>query len=168
MNKKRKFKVGDKIVEVGQVFKIFKIKKIKNSNGKLEEAIFFKPYYKVTTSASFVCSIPIKNVDKTRIRKPISRKKFNQLISKLKKKKRIEKFLAIDEAKELLKSDDLADNVKVLKTLFKEKKETENFSKSKRDIFNLAMESLVQEFALVSGVSLEKARKRINLALQGL
>jgi RNA polymerase-interacting CarD/CdnL/TRCF family regulator len=165
--KKRKYKVGDKIVELGQVFKIFKIKKIIDTNGKLEKVIFFRPYYQTKQVASLVCYIPIKNVEKTKIRKPISQKEYRQLIKKLKKKIKVEEFPAINKAKELLKSNNPADTVEVIKTFCKEKEKSENFSKSKRDILNLAMENLVEEFALVGGVSLDKARERINLALQG-
>lgn len=164
--KKRKYKVGDKIVELGQVFKIFKIKKIKDSNGDLGRAIFFKPYYPTKQIASLVCSIPIKNIEKTKIRKPISQKEFEQLIKRLSNKKNLAEFPAINKAKELLKSSNPADTVEVVKTFCKEKENSENFSKSKKDIFNLAMENLVEEFALVSKVSLEAARKRIKLALQ--
>lgn len=168
MKKKKKFEVGDKIVEFGQVFKIFKIKKVKNSDGKLESVIFFKPCYTTNELASIVCSIPVKNIEKAEIRRSISQKKLKELIKKLRKKTEEENFSNINEAKELLKSSDPADTVKLLKRLWKEKnKESENFSKSKRDLFNSAMERLVQEFALVSGVSLEKARKRIKLTLRG-
>lgn len=167
MKKKKKYEVGDKIVEVGQVFKIFKIKKVKNSNGELEKVIFFRPYYKTKQGNNLVCSIPVKNIKKADIRRPISREEFRQLINKLKKKWKVEEFPAINKPKELLKLSHPSDTVRLLKTLWKEKAQSENFSKSKRDIFNLAMERLVQEFALVSKVSLKEARKRINSAFGG-
>ena len=92
---KKKFKVGDKIVEFGQVFRIYKIEKIRDSNGELERAIFFRHYYQRRNIATLVCSIPIKNVEKTKMRKPISQKEFRLLIKKLKKKRKIEKNRSI-------------------------------------------------------------------------
>lgn len=161
------YKVGDKIIESGQVYRIFKIKKQKNSEGKLEKIVYFNPHYKTAQNTSVICSIPALNIEKTGIRKPISKNRLERLMQNLTSKKTVEKFSDINKAKMLLKSNDPADTVKLLITLWREKnKETENFSKSKRIIFDLAMENLVQELALVEGVSLEKAREEINLALQ--
>lgn len=166
--KNRKYKVGDKIVELGEVFRIFKIRKEKNDEGVYERIIYFKPYYKRNNSSGIICSIPLKNINKTSIRKPISRKELKGLFKELKKKNRIEAFPPINESKVLLKSDDLADTVKLLKILYKEKKiRPESFSKSKKDVLDSAFERLTQEFALVGGVSLEKAKDEIALALQG-
>lgn len=161
------YKVGDKIVEFGRVFTIFKIRRRKNSDGDIEKVIYFKPFYKTKDVSDIVCSIPESNIDKTQIRQVSTKKEFRLLINKLKKKKNLEEFPAIDKAKALLNSSDPADTARVLRKLWIERNETiENFSRSKRDIYNLAMERLVQEFATVSGFSLEKARKRIDLALQ--
>ena len=168
MKNKEKFKVGDNIVELGQVFRIFKIKRVKNGDGELEKVLFFRPYYQTKNIASIVCSIPIKNVELTSIRQPMTEQEFREYTKKLKKRIKLDIFPAINTIKVLLKSNDPDDTVMVLKVLYNEKKKKpENFSKSKKDIFNLAMEYLVEEFALVGGVSLDKARERINLALQG-
>ncbi len=159
MKNKQELKVGDKIVEQGQVFRIFKIQK---------ETIFYKPYFCVKGETSFTCSIPAENVDKTKIRNPISLADLKTLTEKLKIKNKTQDCPNADDAKELLKSDDPIETVVVLRTLWEEKERSpENFSRSKKEIFELAMERLVQEFALVSRISLEKARERIDLALQG-
>lgn len=165
---KKKYKVGDKIVEIGQVFRIFKIKREKNGEGEYERVIYFKPYYNTKYATDLVCSIPEKNIDKTHIRKPISRGELKVLFQKLKKRKRIADFPSITKTKENLKSADLSDTINVLKILYREKKKKpESFTKSKKEVLNSALDKVVQEFALVSGASLEKARKKINLALQG-
>lgn len=168
MSNDNKYKVGDKIVEFGQVYRIFKIENQKNSEGKLEKIVYFNPQYKTNQNNTLVCSIPALNIEKTGIRKPMSKDRLEKLMRSLRSKKSIEKFSDINKAKILLKSNDPADTVRLLKTLWREKnKVNENFSKSKKDIFKLAMENLVQEVALVEGVSLEKAREEINLTLQG-
>ncbi len=168
--KKNKFKKGDKIVEFGHVFKVFDIKRQKNSNGEFEKVLYFRPYFESTKTSAITCSIPVNNVEKTLIRRIITRKELRELTKKLKKKniKNEEEFPAINIVKALLDSNDPADTVRVLRILWREKsKKTETFSKSKRDVFNLAMDRLVQEFALISGASLEDANQKIRLSLQG-
>jgi RNA polymerase-interacting CarD/CdnL/TRCF family regulator len=165
--KTKKFKVGDKLVEFGQVFTIFKIGKSKDTNGKSEDAIFFKPHYKISKSPGLICSIPIKNIHKTKIRKPISKEKLKKLTTKLKSKSEVEKFPTVGKVKELLKSNNPTDTVIALRSLWKEKEaKPDNFPKSMKDVFELAIENLTHEFALVNRLSLDKAKKKILSALQ--
>lgn len=167
MKKKRKFKVGDKIIELGQVFRIFKIEEVKNGNGQTERVIFYNPYYQTENTQSVVCSIPVKSITQTFIRRPIKKAQFNALFEKLNGKKRSNHYFDLNIAKTLLKSNDLSDTIDLLHFLIKErKKDKENFSKSKRDIMDESINILIQEFALVDGVSLKKAREKINLAIQ--
>jgi RNA polymerase-interacting CarD/CdnL/TRCF family regulator len=164
--KKRNYKVGDKIVEFGQVFRIFKIERKKVKNGQIERVIFFKPYNKIDNTASIVCSIPVNNIDKTEIRKPMSRDEFRVLLKKFKKAES-EIFQDINKVKIALKSNDPMDTISAIKALLKEKKKkSENFSKSKRDLLNLALERIAEEFSVVYRVSLERAKKKISLTLQ--
>lgn len=166
MNKSA-YKVGDKIVELGQVFRIFKIQKKKNGDGKFEDVVFFRPYYKPAHSQNFVCSIPLENIEKTEIRRPISKKRVKVILNKLKKSKKNGDFPPILQLKDLLKSNKTSHTVRVVRILSKEKKTNpDNFSKSKRDIFESAVERLVQEIAIVTGVTQKTARKKIDSALQ--
>lgn len=167
MKKKNKFKVGDKIIELGEVFRIFKIEERKDNNGKPVRVIFYNPYYQTEKTQSVICSIPVKSISQTQIRRPIKRKEFMALVEKLSKRKHIDSFCDLNIAKTLLKSNNPSDTIDVLRSLLEEKKEAkENFSKSKKDILNETINILIQEFALVSGLSLEKAREKIDLALQ--
>ena len=167
MKMKNKYKVGDKIVELGQVFRIFKIKEEKIDDGKLGKVIYFKPYYKTEDIRSITCSIPAKSIEKTFIRRPISIEELNNLVVLLKKRRRDETEIDVNKAKMLLKTNDPADAVKLIYILQKEmKREKENFSKSKKGIFKDAIDLLVQEFALVGKISLDKARENIYSALQ--
>ncbi|MCH7640789.1 hypothetical protein IID22_01125 [Patescibacteria group bacterium] len=167
MAKKINFKVGDKIVDSGQVFRIFKIKKQKNDDGELERVVYFKPYYPNTKNSGVICSIPLKNIEKTEIRKPLSTDEVKRLFRKLKKRKKFEENTDINKTKELLKGNDPVTNVDLIRILWIEKKHNaEYFSKNKRDVYNLAIDRFAQEFALVKGLSLEKAKERVHLALQ--
>ena len=167
MAKKINFKVGDKIVDSGQVSRIFKIKKQKNDDGEPERVIYFKPYYPDTKNSGVICSIPLKNIEKTDIRKPLSADEVKRLFRKLKKRKKFEEGTDINKTKELLKGNDPVTNVDLIRILWAEKKHNaEYFSKNKRDVYNLAIDRFAQEFALVKGLSLEKAKERVHLALQ--
>ena len=167
MAKKINFKVGDKIVDSGQVSRIFKIKKQKNDDGELERVVYFKPYYPNTKNSGVICSIPLKNIEKTEIRKPLSTDEVKRLFRKLKKRKKFEENTDINKTKELLKGNDPVTNVDLIRILWIEKKHNaEYFSKNKRDVYNLAIDRFAQEFALVKGLSLEKAKERVHLALQ--
>ncbi|KKQ42083.1 MAG: hypothetical protein US60_C0024G0012 [Microgenomates group bacterium GW2011_GWC1_37_8] len=167
MIKKKKYKIGDNIIELGKVFRIFKIKKEKNSQGSYEPVIYFRPYYDDKTSEGVVCSIPVKNINVAEIRKPINKRMLNELILSLKERIIIVNFSPITELKEQLNSNNPIDTVELIKLLHKEKKvKLGNFSSSKKYILNLSMDKIVQEFALVGRVSLEQARNNIDLALQ--
>jgi len=161
MNKSN-YRVGDKIVEFGQVFNIFQIKNQKTADGKFEKIIFFKPYFKINNASNIICSIPLNNIEKTEI----STTELKVLFKRLKKVNSNNISLTIIRAKELLKSDNPKIMIKLLRILYKEKKnQPDSFSKSKKDVFDSAMDKLVQEFALVSRITPDKAREKITFAL---
>lgn len=160
------FKLGDKIVHFGKVFRIFKIKKQKGITGKKEKVIFFGPYFKNKENKSLAYSIPLKSIDKTKIRKPISKKELKNLLEKFLKKSEIETPVDLIQAREELKLNDLCKNVQTLKRLWREKNnELTNFTKSKQDVFRLSIKQLVEEVAFVSGLSPAKAKEKIKKAL---
>lgn len=168
MTKNKNYRVGDKIVDYGKIFRIFKVIREKNSDGEIERVIYFKPYYREKGSPNVICSIPLKNIEKTELRKPISADEVKILFRKLKRRKKIEEPTDINKAKELQKSNDPANNVDLIRILWVEKKDkAEYFSKNKRDVFNFAVDRFAQEFALVKGLSIKKAKERVFLALRG-
>lgn len=167
MKDKKSFKVEDKIVDFGQVFKIFKIKKQKGAKGKEEGVVFFRPYFKTRQNRTLVCSIPVSNIDKTNIRRPISKTELKQLLRTLSKKPDIETPINIRRARDVLNLNDPHETARILKSLWIEKNDkSTNFTKTRESVFSLSMKRLVEEVAFVSGVSLIKARKKIKAALE--
>ncbi len=168
MTKKNTYKVGDKIIDHGQVFSIFKICRQKNSEGELERVVYFRPYYRGAKNSGVVCSIPLENIEKTEIRKPLTLKEFELLLVKLKKGKILTEYSDISATKELLKENKPTSDVILIRTLWKEKKDkSEDFSKNKRDILDLVVDRFAQEYSIVKGLSLEKAKEKVYLILQG-
>lgn len=166
MKDKKSFKVGDKIVDFGQVYRIFKIKKQKNAKGK-EEVIFFKPYFKTKQNRTLICSIPVNNIDKTKIRRPISKKELRKLLKELSQKSDIETPINVSRAREILNLNDPYKTVQILKSLWIEKNDkSTNFTKTRESVFGLSIKRLFEEVAFVNSVSIGKARKQIKAALE--
>lgn len=167
MSKKKKFKVGDKIIDFGEVYKIFKVKKQKTLDGTKQKVIFFKPFFKIEEDETLVCSIPLKNIKKTNIRKPISKNELKKILKNLAKKTKIEEPTNLNKAKIILNSNNVYKTAQILNRLWSEKNDqTKNFTKSKKKVFELSMKRLVQEVALVSNLPLKKAKDEIMAALK--
>ena len=162
-----KIKVGGKIVEHGRVYRIFKITEDKN-NGELVRVIHYKPYYSSTTNgADVICSIPESSLEDANIRFPTEKTDLIDIISGLTKTTIDEEDLDVISAKDRLKENDIVVSVEILRTFWYASKKEEGFTKSKRDVLGLAFERVVEEIALVNGVTLTKAREEIEVALGG-
>jgi len=167
MKTKQSFKIGDKIVHFGRIHKIFKTEEEEDSRGRVEKIIYFKPYFKTKDKRSLICSIPVANIDKTGIRKPISKQRLAKLLRACAKKTKFQKPINISRAKKILETDELARIVWVLRSLWREKNdESINFTKSRRDVLKNAVNRLKEEVAFVSGLSLRESRKKIKQALK--
>ena len=175
--KNTKVKVGDKIVQLGRVYNVFKIEKRKTNNQE-ERVILFRPYFKTEESKNIVLTIPEANLARANIREPISKKELKLILAKLAEKPKknsaatdetseIKKIsLDIISVRELLNQNDPFQSVQVLKLLWREKiDKTTDISNSKYEIFNLAMDRLVEEVAFSSKLSLAKAKEKIKKAL---
>lgn len=162
-----KLKVGDKLVERGEIFRIFKIQ-IKKYNGETERIIHYRNYYTNSLNSSLFCSVPECNMGDHDIRSPVSKKEMKDALKRLRKKPKNTDALDVAEAKTVLNSNDVHQTLSVLKKYWREKKrDDENFTKAKRDVLSTAIERVVEETALVSGVSLDKAKDKIILGLSG-
>ena len=156
MKKKRIYNVGDKIVDYGQIFSIFEIK---------EKVIYFKPYFENAQTQSFVCSIPIRNIRKTQIRRPVTRAKLKECVQILRDKILEEEYKDINQAKELLSTNRLSDIAKFMVYMHKEIQGSETVSHSKKEVFEKASERFVHELAIITNASLKKAKSKVTIAL---
>ena len=169
-NKKKqstnRFKVGDKIVDFGQVYRIFKVEKRKNDKGLKERVLHFKPCFKNEKSKDVTCSIPEKNIILTKIRRPISKKELKKVFRKLSGEPKSEIKLNILKVKEILKFNSPVKTASILKKLWLDKKDKHtSFAASKQNLLDLSMRSLVEEIAYVSGTSLKQAKETIKKEL---
>jgi RNA polymerase-interacting CarD/CdnL/TRCF family regulator len=159
--------VGSKIVERGKVYKVYKILE-KQIEGKTERVIYYKPYFINTRNDTLICSIPETSLKDTKIRTPISEEKVKEVFVSMKKRIRITKPLDTSEAKDTLNLNDIDKSVRVLKKYWREKKRnSDKFTKTKKDVLEMAIRRIVEEIALVENLSLEKAEEVILNSLGG-
>ncbi len=163
-----KFKVGDKIVDFGRVYRIFKI----DNTTENDTIIYFKPYFKSKKDGGMTCSIPAKSINKTNIRRPINKLRMNKILKNLSKKTFANDIndinvLEITEAKEVLSINKAGKTAKILKRLWLEKQdESKNFTKSKETAFKHLIERLSEEIAYAGNTSIENAEAKIRSALK--
>jgi RNA polymerase-interacting CarD/CdnL/TRCF family regulator len=164
MSDKHQFKVGDKVVDFGQVYRIYKIKKDRTLDGKREDCLHYKPYFKSEKNQSLVCSIPRSNVEEENVRKPVSKKKINEVLKLLGQKPSGETTINVIKASVYLKENNPIETARLLKILWLEKQgnKENKLSTRKKMISENAMRHLVEEIAVVQNISLKKAKEKIS------
>lgn len=155
--KNKNFKVGDKVINFGSVYRIFKIE------GKKEKTIFFKPFFKTNSNKGLVYSIPEANLKQTNIRRPFSQTKLQELLRKISSRGKIKSPRNIAKLKETLNLNEPVKTLGILKQLTDEKKKNpDGFTPSKQNLFKLALQKIQEEAALAFGTSLAKAEEKIK------
>lgn len=154
MNKGSKFKKGNKLIEMGKVYKVFKIE---------EKIMYYRPYFINSTNNTLICSIPEKNIYPNDLRKPVSKKELDEILIYLSEKPKRDIEYDTLKAQIDLKLNDIYETAKVLRLCVRERnKEGKNYTKTKKDVLNNAIEMMVEEVALVFEISLEEAQQKIK------
>jgi len=162
MNEIQHFKVGDKIVDYGQVFRIFKVGILKIFSGKKVECIFYKQHFIRDKHQPLVCSIPRSNVKEANLRKPVSEEKIEKTLKLLGEKPNQEIIVNATKADIYFKENNPLETARLLKLLWLEKQDEEKkLSNRKKNIYQKALRNLVEEMAVVQNISLKEARKKI-------
>lgn len=159
-----KFKVGDYLVDFGQVFRIIKI-----DTSPLGQLLVFVPHFSPDGQAQVTSSIPIANLDKTTIRLPLDKKTLNQVLLLLSDKKIKNDLQVIDvlTAKSVLNQNDPQEIAKTIRKIYLEKSKSDGkFTGSKNYIYQLLIDRLSEETALVFNLSLDKAQAKITNLLK--
>lgn len=140
-NQKIDFKIKDIIIDQNQTYKIFKITK------KKPQLIFFKSHPAPKNDNNLISSIPMDNIDKTSIRKPIGKKDIKKLFKKLslniypqRKSRAINNRVKTD----LLLSNDPFDVIKLIRViLIRKRDENINFSLSNKKDFQTCIQNFL-------------------------
>lgn len=159
-------KVGDKIIRFGQVYHVFKIKK-EERDGEQKRIAMFRPYFKNKKNRSLVLSIPVQNLEKTSMRKPLNKKAVRKILKNMSELPEVTKHIKTVVARDQLMLNDPYKNVEILKRIWIEKqKKGKNLTKSKQSLLALAIKRLMQEFALATDMTVKKAKEKIKKELE--
>jgi len=162
------FKVGDKIVRFGRVYEIFKISSEENcDSGEMEKLMYFRPVYESQANKTLICAIPINNIELTNIRLPMSEEECDQLLTLLDSQYEMKGRFNTRLAKDVLKSNEPEKIAMMLKKLAIVKRDPDvNFTYTKKTVFRQGLKRLQEEVALVKGIPLEEARKKLIALLK--
>lgn len=162
------FKVGDKIVRFGRVYEIFKISEEENfDSGEMEKLMYFRPVYESQANRTLICAIPINNIELTNIRLPMSEGECDKLLELLDSQYEMKGRFNTRLAKDVLKSNEPEKIAMMLKKLAIVKRDPDvNFTYTKKTVFRQGLKRLQEEVALVKGIPLEEARKKLIMLLK--
>ncbi len=166
MDKRKRIRVGSKLVEMGCVYRVFKIEK-RRDNGASQRIIFYEQFFPKPESMMVKCSIPEYSFEEANIRQPIQKKEVRTVLRNLSAKDTNEDGLDDVKAKEDVKLNDIHITTGVAKMYWSAQKASEDdFPKKKRDILDCAICRMEEEIAVVLKISPNTARERITRALQ--
>ena len=155
MDTEKTYKVGDKVICGGYLYRIFKV-------DPEEAVIFFRPYFKENKNSSTVRKIPVQNLSKTNMREPMTKEQAEEILTLLRDTKITNSFEDLNEAKEILVQNNLIGTVRVIKWLWIDKQDEEkSFTLSKKRVWDMASERLIEEIAYVHDVTLTEAEEMI-------
>ena len=166
MPNKKKLRIGSKLIEDGKVYKVYKITEDRRREAS-ERIIHFRPHYQNSINYSLICSIPECNLVHTDIRPPVSKKEMLEILRYLSKRSNKRHEADAVDAKSTLNLNNVYETAKVLKVFWREKRKKDvTITKTKKDILEMAINHMVEEVALVIGVSIDNAKRKIDLALK--
>lgn len=100
------------------------------------------------------------------IRKPIIRNQLNEILRSFSKKSSNKADLDVIEAKSVLDMNQIEKSSSVVRKFWRAKeRDGDGFTRAKNEVLKLAISRIVEEVALVSKSTPEKAEERIRLAL---
>lgn len=151
------FQVGDKIVDSDGIYEVFKAE-----NGCL--------FYRVSSDGgrhdSVTCSIPIKNVLKAGLRKPISKEEANELKSKLAKAMEHPTFFDLKMSESMVFDNDWGRNIELLASIWMVRQsEGGELSRANERMAESLIGQMTREISLVTGKTNQEIRKEITKTL---
>ncbi|MFZ1721274.1 MAG: hypothetical protein WAU07_02095 [Microgenomates group bacterium] len=150
---------GDVLISNGKAHEVVEISDKKNSLGEVSRYVYFRPLFSTTNSKTILCSIPYENILTTNKRKPVSKKKLQEIFSILNSPALQEEILNVREASEVLKGNDLEQVAILAKQLWMHKQNPGcNFSLRKQQLFKKALRFLSQEIAVIENQDIESAK----------
>ena len=156
----KSLKIGVKLIDYGEVLSIAKIHK-KEITGKKIPVLRLRPHYKTNSNKTLVYSVPVINLKNGTIRRLLDKKSFKKILIEELNEQTMTAPASKTDAKEILKNKSPRIAIKLLKCMWIEQQISENFTKGKKDMLQLAIDRLVQEYAFIHDIPLEEAEKKL-------
>jgi RNA polymerase-interacting CarD/CdnL/TRCF family regulator len=151
-------KIGDRVIRYGKVLKVFQVK---------DKTIYFQPHFKGQGNSGLTYQMSLSNVQKSNMRKPVSKKELQALFSSILIKSSEGGEINALEIRSSLNENDLPQTLKVIKNLWLEKtSKTTSLASGKHNIYQQALEQAAEEVAAVKGFSPDEGKEAIMAALK--
>jgi len=165
MNDSKILIVGDNIIDNFQVYTVKKVVDQVDGKGQTDTVIYYSPN---TSNVELICSIPLKNFSEASLRKLITKEELKGLLHDLSDKAADEVWIDNNakNGKEILYLNNPTKTARLLKNLWQKKKNNVvNYLKSDQEIFETALNHIVDEVVLVCNDTKVKVKEMIMKAL---
>jgi len=154
-------KVDDVIIRFGQVYKVFKVEE---KDG--EDMVHYKKVFNPGQRAVSIFTIPQSSVEKTKMRKALTKKEMDTLLGKYLNEVDVELDANLNTLKAVLHTDDPEEVVKTLKLIAIVKHTAGKIPFSKKEIYTSLLKRIGTEVAYVYDVDQDKAKEIIEKSLE--
>jgi len=161
MTNLKNLKVDDVIIRFGQVYKVFKIDEKEG-----EGMVHYKKIFNASQRAVSIFTIPQSSVEKTKMRKALTKKEMDDLLGKDLAEVEVDLDASLNTLKAVLHTDDPAEVVKTLKLIAIVKHKAGKIPFSKKEVYSSLIKRLGSEVAYVYDVDQDKAKEIIEKALE--
>ncbi len=160
-------KVGDVFITFGVPNRVYALKSQKNLDGKVEQFVFFKSCFPDSRGGEITQAIPVVNFGRVRHRSLLTKSEIRDMLADLARKVEFgEEVIDLEEATEMIRSNNSQVRVKLVKRLWQEKKIRGGaFPYSKRAFLSRAFENVRDEVAVVLQVTPAEAEKKLESCL---
>ena len=152
------FKVGELLVRFGKILQVAEVK---------IDCLVLRPFFNLKSNNDLTYSIPNKNLKSGRLRRLVTKKQLESLFTNILKKTSAAKEINVTESKVSLSSNDLADSLQLIKTLWVEKQTHAGFLPGGRlSLYQQALNQVSEEIAAVRGTLPDEAKLLVLTSLK--
>lgn len=160
MTNLNKLKVGDVIIRFGQVYKVFKVEKKDD-----KDMVYYQKVFTPENRTPSIFSIPQESVEKTKMRKALTKKELDNLLDKDLKEMEVDTSASLNALKAVRNTDDPTEVLQTLKLLTVLRHDADKLPFSKKEVYSSLLKRLGSEVAFVYDVDQDKAKEIIEKAL---
>lgn len=151
------FKAGELLVRFGKILQVTEVK---------IDCLVLRPFFNSQSCNNLTYSVPNQNLRNGRFRRIVTKKQLKFLFAKIFKKTSSNKEINVINDKVSLGSNELADSLQLIKTLWQEKQTHSGFLPGGRlSLYQQALNQVSEEVAAVKGTLPDEAKLLILSSL---